>query len=150
MQELAQHAVSIGQRLQDGLAARLKAPPLPPQADPYGSHSLESRGVTKVFACAALTYLHVVLLGAYPELPEIRESVLRTIEAFRELSDARKVSNLVWPFCIAGCMALTQNEDDFRDIASSAGSDGKGSRNLEKAVAIERSVGRPVAVKNNA
>jgi C6 transcription factor Pro1 len=135
LRELARRAASIEERLKAGIVENLKRP-LDPQIDPCGVRSLESQYVTHVFACAAQTYLHVVLSGAYPEISEIKESVTATIKAFRSLPDVRWVRHLVWPFCIAGCMAAEEYEDDFRHIASTANMDGEVFGNFDKASAI--------------
>lgn len=88
----------------------------------FNTHSLENDSkyiscvITRIFACAALVYLHVVVSGAYPEHLSIHESVSRTIAAFQLLPDQGLVRSLTWPFCIAGCMALPEQEDFFRDL----------------------------------
>ena len=76
--------------------------------------------VTKIFALSALTFLHVVLSGAYPELPEVMESVSKTIDAFQRLKDPKLLRNLVWPFCITGCLALEGQHAIFRELVSAA------------------------------
>ena len=78
--------------------------------------------ITKIFGLAAMTYLYVVIFGAYPELPEIIESVSKTIFAFQNLTDTKRLRNLVWPFCISGCcLALDSQYTIFRDLLSLAG-----------------------------
>jgi hypothetical protein len=76
--------------------------------------------ITKIFALSAMTYLHVVISGAYPELPEIMESVSKTIDAFQSLTDAKILRSLVWPFCISGCLAIDRQHTIFRDLLSAA------------------------------
>jgi hypothetical protein len=61
--------------------------------------------ISKVFALSALTYLHVVISGAYPELPEIIESVSETVIVLKNLNDPTLLRYVVWPFCVAGCLA---------------------------------------------
>jgi hypothetical protein len=72
--------------------------------------------ITEIFALAALTYLHVVVSGANPGLPEITESVSKTVAAFKALSDTRMLRWLVWPFCITGCLASEEDEGVFRSL----------------------------------
>ena len=136
MRDLALRATCIEQRLNDYLARNTRAMPFSSEIRQDGGIGLETRSVTNVFGCAALTYLHVVLLGAYPELPEIRESVQKTIDAFRALRESHWVRNLVWPFCIAGCMAMPPSESEFRTIAHGAKLRGRGFKNFETAAAI--------------
>ena len=97
---------------------------------PLGSHQLENSGttstdftatqteITRIFALSVLTYLHVVVSGPYPNLPEITESVSKTIIAFERLSDVKVIRYLVWPFCVSGCLALEGQQNFFRDLAS--------------------------------
>ena len=76
--------------------------------------------ITKIFALSALTYLHVVMSGACPELPEIIDSVSKTTDAFQRLPDKKLLRNLVWPFCISGCLALEGQQTVFRELVSAA------------------------------
>lgn len=77
--------------------------------------------ISKLFILSAITYLHVVISGPYPEVAEIAESVLATVHAFKSLKDPRLLRNLVWPFCISGCLALEKHYDFFRGLVSRAG-----------------------------
>lgn len=77
--------------------------------------------ISKVFIRSAITYLHVVISGPYPEVPEIAESVSETVLAFKSLKDPRLLRSLVWPFCISGCLALEKHYDFFRGLVSRAG-----------------------------
>ena len=94
-----------------------------------GSNEVESSGntlstcaieITYIFALSALTYLHVVVSGASPELPEIVESVSKTVAAFQCLTDPKLLRNLVWPFCVSGCLAREGQHGFFRDLISNA------------------------------
>lgn len=83
----------------------------------YGSKDVRPL-VTRIFACSALVYLHTVVSGANPDLPEIHQNVSRAIAAFQALSNPNLVRGLAWPMCIAGCMASREQRNCFRDIAS--------------------------------
>jgi hypothetical protein len=76
--------------------------------------------ITNIFALSALTYLHIVISGAYPELPEVGESVANTISAFKALTDPKLLRNLIWPFCVAGCLASEEQQSAFYDLISAA------------------------------
>lgn len=76
--------------------------------------------VTSIFALSALTYLHIVISGAHPELPEIMESVSKTVNAFRCLDDPRLLRSLVWPFCVSGCLAVGGQQGFFRELFAKA------------------------------
>jgi hypothetical protein len=115
--ELAKRGRQIEERLQVKLAG------IENEASSNTSGiSLESTytEITKIFALSALTYLHVVISGTYPELPEIIESVSKTIGAFQDLTDPKLLRYLAWPFCITGCLALDSQHAIFRNIFSAA------------------------------
>jgi hypothetical protein len=77
--------------------------------------------VTQVWAYATLVYLHVIVSGSNPELPEIHNNVSKVIQAFKALPDPEVVRSLPWPLCIAGCMAAGVQENEFRAIVDRAG-----------------------------
>jgi hypothetical protein len=78
--------------------------------------------VTHAFACAAKVYLYVTLSGPNPDLPEVSNSVSATAAALKAFPDSQLITRkLVWPFCIAGCMAKGYQRQAFRHLASSAG-----------------------------
>jgi hypothetical protein len=77
--------------------------------------------VNRLFALSALIYLHVVISGAHPELPEIADAVSQAIAVFKGLWDPRLLKSvLVWPFCVSGCLALGEQQNFFRDLFSAA------------------------------
>ncbi|PKX88640.1 Zn(II)2Cys6 transcription factor [Aspergillus novofumigatus IBT 16806] len=77
--------------------------------------------VNRLFALSALIYLHVVISGAHPELPEIADAVSQTIAVFKRLWDPRLLQSvLVWPFCVSGCLALGEQQNFFRNLFSAA------------------------------
>ncbi|GIJ88135.1 hypothetical protein Asppvi_007052 [Aspergillus pseudoviridinutans] len=77
--------------------------------------------VNRLFALSALIYLHVVISGAHPELPEIADAVSQAIAVFKGLWDPRLLQSvLVWPFCVSGCLALGEQQSFFRDLFSAA------------------------------
>lgn len=92
--------------------------------------------ITRIFACSALVYLDAVVSGAYPEMPEIREHVSRTIEAFRALPGIEVTNSLTWAYCIAGCMAIEEEQMFFRGLAVSSDGDAPTFGNFSKALAI--------------
>jgi len=81
---------------------------------------LNGRLVSSIFALSAITYLHVVISGAYPELNEIRLNVFKTVLAMNNLPDPRLLRCMVWPFCVTGCLAPKELEGELRDLAASA------------------------------
>jgi hypothetical protein len=90
--------------------------------------------ITTIFALSSLTYLHVVVSGGCPELPEIKESVSKTIEALRQIPEPHLLNRVIWPFCVAGCLAVESQYDFFTDMG-----DGILSRRHIKAISIIQS-----------
>lgn len=74
--------------------------------------------ITRIFALSAITYLHVVISGAYPDIPEIKRSVAKTIDALRSLPDPKLPPHVVWPYCISGCLAADEQQKVFRELVS--------------------------------
>ncbi|KAH8812836.1 fungal-specific transcription factor domain-containing protein, partial [Xylogone sp. PMI_703] len=118
MVELVNRGNHIEKRLKEKLAiieSTVSARELPGKV--VGS---TSTGITKIFALSATTYLHAVLSGANPELPEIRSSVLKTIVAFQNLTDSKLLQKSAWAFAITGCLAVEEQYTLFRDIILAA------------------------------
>jgi len=92
--------------------------------------------ITRIFACTALVYLDVVVSGAYPEMPEIRENVARAIESLRAVPHIAIMNSLTWAYCIAGCMAIEEEQAFFRALAVSINGDSPAFGNFPKALAI--------------
>jgi len=60
-----------------------------------------------------------VVCGFYPALDEIKSSVTRTIMAIQRIKEPDKgqlARSLVWPACIAGCLAEKEQETFFRNF----------------------------------
>jgi hypothetical protein len=64
--------------------------------------------VTECYGRAALTYLHVIVSGPYPELPEIRESISATVELFRRLPNPLLPRSMWWPILITGSLVVEE------------------------------------------
>lgn len=72
---------------------------------PTNSRLISIRVITNIFACAASIYLHVIVSGAHPKVPEIKRGVTETIGAISSIPNAELIKSLAWPMCIAACMA---------------------------------------------
>lgn len=81
--------------------------------------------VTSLFARAALIYLLITLHGTNArEMPATRKLVFEWIFNFRFLPNHAFLPSLVWPLCIAGCVATTAvPQKFFRDTIESSGID---------------------------
>ncbi|KAH6675756.1 fungal-specific transcription factor domain-containing protein [Halenospora varia] len=122
LRDLVKRGGQIEERLQEKLANIENEPSIGVSiGNTSGIVSMSaSTEITKIFALSATTYLHVVISGAHPELPEVKGSVSKTIAAFKRLTDAKLLRHLVWPFCISGCLALEEEHAFFRDLISAA------------------------------
>ena len=137
LRELVKRSSQIDRRLEDGIR----------QSSETWNSNLQRENldndprhlvplVTRIFACAAVVYLHVVASGPHTKSHEIRESVSRTISALRVVPFKGMISSLTWPFCISGCMAMEEDWDFFRSLAVEDGAGSSSFGNSSKALAI--------------
>ncbi|KAK9781735.1 putative Fungal-specific transcription factor domain-containing protein [Seiridium cardinale] len=123
---LSHRAHEIQSRLQDGLLR------LDPSNEASGDATFldgsapgsmpPTSVVTRLWAYAALAYLHVILSGWQPLKEEIRNAVARGIQLLHELSSSvRHLRAQAWPYCIIGCMALESERPLFRDLGKRLG-----------------------------
>ena len=73
--------------------------------------------VTRIWAHAALLYLSIVVSGWQPGSAGIRENVVRTLTLLERLPAPELLRIVVWPFCVAGCLAEPDEESRFRAMA---------------------------------
>ncbi len=73
--------------------------------------------VTRVWAHAALVYLFVVVSGWQPASVDVRYHVGQIIELLtHQISPSALLRTMVWPFCVAGCLAETAQEAHLRGM----------------------------------
>jgi hypothetical protein len=72
---------------------------------------------TYTFACVTLIYIDIIISRI--RASEFFESDLRPIiAALQMLPDPRMIRGLIWPLCVAGCMASTPSDQQFfRELA---------------------------------
>jgi hypothetical protein len=104
-----------------------RAPPIFPGTGPNSNvDDLETRRhyTSAIFFAAAKLYLHTVLSGDRPSVPEIAGGVRETVEALEKVpvqpSKLRSsvVRSVVFPICLAGCM--TEDIDDGTVLSPSS------------------------------
>lgn len=79
--------------------------------------SSQSPLATRVWAHAALIYLFVVVSGWQPASADVRYHVGRIIELLkRQISPPALLRTMVWPFCVAGCLAEPAQEAHLRQM----------------------------------
>jgi hypothetical protein len=77
----------------------------------------QSSLVTRVWAHAALIYLFVVVSGWQPASIDVRHHVGRIVELLtRQISPPALLRTMVWPFCVAGCLAEPAQEAHLRGM----------------------------------
>jgi hypothetical protein len=77
----------------------------------------QSSLVTRVWAHAALVYLFIIVSGWQPSSVDVRYHVGRLIELLtRQLSPPALLRTMVWPFCVAGCLAEPAQEAHLRGM----------------------------------
>jgi hypothetical protein len=73
--------------------------------------------VTRVWAHAALLYLFVVVSGWQPAGLEVRYNVGKILELLtQQIVPPALLRSMVWPFCVAGCLAAPEQEAQFRGM----------------------------------
>lgn len=75
----------------------------------------QSTLITCIWAHAALIYLSIVVSGWQPASVEVRCRVTKIIELLTlELTPRALLRTMVWPFCVAGCLAEPAQEARLR------------------------------------
>jgi hypothetical protein len=73
--------------------------------------------VTRVWAHAAMIYLFTVVSGWQPANPDVRYHVDRVIGLLaHQLVPPALLRMVVWPFCVAGCLAEPAQEGQIREM----------------------------------
>lgn len=77
----------------------------------------QSHLVTRIWAHAALVYLFIVVSGWQPASDDVRYHVGRVVELLtRQISPPALLRTMVWPFCVAGCLAEPAQETHLRGM----------------------------------
>lgn len=87
---------------------------------------------------AALVYLHVVVSGANPRIPDLYNHVYTTIQLLRSLVEKQEsaleaeVRTLMWPICMAGCLAEGADRAFITSLLNSNGAHKEQTSSLER------------------
>lgn len=119
VRKLERETIDIERRLYDGLERLSEGHSSSPNT--RNDRGTVVRRITHAYAHAAKVYLKVLVSGPNPDLPEIIESVSSTLTALETLPERQLLRNVVWPFCIASCMARDGQRQGIRDLASASG-----------------------------
>ncbi|KAE8369716.1 fungal-specific transcription factor domain-containing protein [Aspergillus caelatus] len=71
----------------------------------YGWVTDMDREITLLFARAAVIYLHVVVSGPNPHLPEIDTAVKESVGSIQTLAEKHLLQHVSWPLCVIACFA---------------------------------------------
>ncbi|RFU33839.1 hypothetical protein B7463_g2518, partial [Scytalidium lignicola] len=136
IRELTQRAMAIEKQIeekQNEHAKLIQCGSLPLTSE-INMHDVND--VTAIFSLATLTYLHVVVSGPNPNLPEIKSSVSKTLAALKGLRDPQLTRNLAWPLCVTGCLAENGDRAIVEDLMVAAGTPSKQLGNLSSTLRI--------------
>ena len=112
LRELSQRANLIEERLNKGLATLASRKSFPKSIEDEGQEM-----ITTIYINGSLVFLYAVTSGLYPHLPEIRESVSKTLEALEYMRNHSLINFPTWPYCISGCLALESDYPRFRALS---------------------------------
>ncbi|EUC49778.1 hypothetical protein COCMIDRAFT_1410 [Bipolaris oryzae ATCC 44560] len=75
--------------------------------------------VNHTFACAVSVLLEVIVSGAHPRLPEVKQKAGRALDALTDIKDdPRLLELLAWPLFVVGCVVEEERHDFFRQLLS--------------------------------
>ena len=77
--------------------------------------------VTRIWAYAAKINLSVCLSGWQTNSTDIQASVAKVLSLLHTIESLAQLRSLSWPICVAGCLALETQEDDFRRLVGIMG-----------------------------
>lgn len=72
--------------------------------------------VSRIWAHAALIYPSIVVSGWQPANLDVRNHVSAVIELPKREKSPSLLRTMVWPFCVAGCLADPAQEAEFRGM----------------------------------
>ncbi|KAJ9616965.1 hypothetical protein H2200_000685 [Cladophialophora chaetospira] len=125
-------AMELELRLQRGISSlegtqsAMKTGGAPGYLRPYDQQDTTNRGqerniATSIWSHATGIYLALVTKGWHPENSAIRHHVQYVLAFLGQVSSQACLRNLVWPLCVAGCVASADQEEAFRAIGPALG-----------------------------
>ncbi|KAI9708266.1 MAG: hypothetical protein M1812_008067 [Candelaria pacifica] len=82
---------------------------------------ISTADVTRIWAYAAKIYLFVCLWGWQVYSTDIQASVNKILCLSQNIESPAQLRSLSWPICVAGCLAISSQENDFRCVLGSMG-----------------------------
>ncbi|RSL69378.1 hypothetical protein CEP53_002245 [Fusarium sp. AF-6] len=110
-EELRNQSIRLEGMLEDGLVAISSS-----------TNQTQNRvPVVEAWIHATILYLTIVVEGWNPSHPKILRSVQRILEIISTIPWQLSLRSIMWPFCVAGCLAAPEQEDMFRSVVSAMG-----------------------------
>ncbi|PVH69974.1 hypothetical protein DL98DRAFT_621278, partial [Cadophora sp. DSE1049] len=134
--ELVRRGTKIETENNQGLAILDSHRPSQRQIDSSIATEAKILVVAECFALAAMTYIHVVVSGPHPDLPELQDSVSRGMGVLRTLADQKLLSRVVWPVCDIGCMMSESTQELFRTLVAAEDAADTAVRTFSRAMEI--------------
>lgn len=69
-----------------------------------------------VFAYALLTHLHAIVSGPLASVPEISESIERSIVAWKMIPETTSPRSFAWPYCVCASLATGKQREVFEQF----------------------------------
>lgn len=82
-------------------------------SDQADAPKCRSRFYTSLFAHALLIHLHTIVSGPWPELPEIRSSVVKAVTTWQLLPSMIDLRTLTWLFSVTASLAMGSERNWF-------------------------------------
>jgi hypothetical protein len=119
--ELVQRGATIQQELDNAAASHLSLTVGTPPINGVVTGGLDTHKekllyISSAFRHAAGLYLHVLVSGPNPRLPEIQKAVGETRIQLQHLIDVEMLGYAAWPLCVAACLAPVENQEGFESL----------------------------------
>ncbi|EAA30506.1 hypothetical protein GE21DRAFT_10633 [Neurospora crassa] len=69
-----------------------------------------------VFSYALLTHLHSIVSGPLASVPEISESIERSLAVWKRIPESISPRSLAWPYCVCASLATREQREVFREL----------------------------------
>jgi C6 transcription factor Pro1 len=63
-----------------------------------------------------MIFLSTIVSGAFSEVAEMRRAVKNTLVAVEAIEEHQSIRGLVWPICIAACLASVSLRNRFKTV----------------------------------
>ncbi|KAM0421477.1 hypothetical protein ACHAPT_010650 [Fusarium lateritium] len=110
-EELRNQSIQLERTLEDSLSSISNKP----------NQTQNQALVVEAWIHATLLHLTIVIQGWNPSHPSILPRVHRILEIISTLPWQLSLRSIMWPFCVAGCLASQEQEHMFRSAVSAMG-----------------------------